>query len=498
MGLRVGGDLNIAENSSYRFYIKSQANNKSDISHQWTAQDESDKDSFGARFDIAFNNDTSLLIQGDYTEVKMGQTLELADPITFAGSEVFEPQNRKHTLLMLRLENRLSDNANQTLQTSYAKQVGVQPYYMERFQSYDIDYQINMLLDFAQVDLGINYSYNETPFIGSQYLSSENNVDAIKKYGGFAQASFPLIENKLDLIIGDKSEHNSLTGWEHQPSVRFAWRVDSSQFLWASFSKGVRTPSLLEYDYNIQINGFKIGSVFETGNVLVDDTRLKTFLRGNNELQSEKIASTEVGYRLQQNTWNLDLSLFYSEAKDTLSITPTADPLLIPSIIALLQTADVNGFYQYAQSQTVSFNLNSDSKQRAYGVDFIFNWQINPSSNMTLGLNYASQEQYNVTNDLLKFNGHIKQAFLSLNKKINESHNIMFQSRWEDGNYYKTDDFIAVDLSWNWQYNRYIKMSLTGNDLLESNHLEYARSNDTFDVATFIERSITLGVTVDF
>lgn len=498
MSLRVGGDLNIAENSSYRFYIKSQANDKSDISHQWTAQDESDKNSFGARFDIAFNNDTSLLIQGDYTEVKMGQTLELADPITFAGSEVIEPQNRKHTLFMLRLENRLSDNANQMLQTSYAKQVGEQPYYMEKFQSYDIDYQINMLLDFAQVDLGINYSYNETPFIGSQYLSSENNVDAIKKYGGFAQASFPLIENKLDLIIGDKSEHNSLTGWEHQPSVRFAWRVDNSQFLWASFSKGVRTPSLLEYDYNIQINGFKIGSVFETGNVLVDDTRLKTFLRGNNELQSEKIASTELGYRLQQNTWNVDLSLFYSEAKNTLSITPTADPLLVPSIMALLQTADFSGFYQYAQSQTASFNLNSDSKQRAYGVDFIFNWQINPSANMTLGLNYASQEQYNVTNDLLEFNGHIKQAFLSVNKKINENHNIMFQSRWEDGNYYKTDDFIAIDLSWNWQYNRYIKVSLTGNDLLESNHLEYARSNDTFDVATFIERSITLGVTVDF
>lgn len=498
MSLRVGGDLSIAKNSSYRFYINSQANDKSDISHQWTPQDESDKDSFGARFDIAFNDDTSLLIQGDYTEVKMGQTLELADPITFAGSEVIAQQNRKHTLFMLRLENRLSDSANQTLQTSYAKQVGEQPYYMERFQRYDIDYQINMLLDFAQVDLGVNYSYNETPFVGSEYLGSENDIDTIKKYGGFAQASFPLIDNELDLIIGDKSEHNSLTGWEHQPSIRFAWRVDSSQFLWASFSKGIRTPSLLEYDYNIQINGFKIKSLFETGNELVDNTRLKTLLRGSNKLQSEKIASTELGYRLQQNTWNADLSLFYSVAKNTLSITPTADPLLVPSIMALLQAADFNGFYQYTQSQTVNFNLNSDSKQRAYGLDFILNWQVNPSANVTLGFNYASQEQYNVNNDLLQFNGYIKQAFLSLNKKINESHNVMFQSRWEDGKYYKTADFIAVDISWNWQASRHIKVSLTGNDLLENNHLEYARSNDTFDVASFIERSFTLGVIVDF
>ncbi|MDX2366797.1 MAG: TonB-dependent receptor, partial [Colwellia sp.] len=484
--------------SSYRFYINSQANDKSDISRQWTPQDEGEKDSFGARFDIAFNEDTSLLIQGDYTEIKMGQTLELPHFSTFSGSEVIEPQNRKHTLLMLRMENRISDSANQTLQTSYAKQVGQQPHYMEKFQSYDIDYQINMLLDFAQVDMGANYRYNKTPFVGSQYLNSENNIDNIKKYGGFVQASFPLIENELDLIIGDKSEHNSLTGWEHQPSIRFAWRADNTRFLWASFSQGVRTPSLIEYDYNTQVNGFKIESVFETGNDFVDNTRIKTFLRGSNQLESEKIASTEFGYRLQQNTWNADISLFYSEAKNTLTITPTVDPLLVPSIIALLQMGDFNGFSQYIQSQTVSFNLNSESKQRTYGADLILNWQVNQSTNMTFGFNYAKQEQYHVNNDLLAFNGHIKQAFFSLNKKINETHNVMFQSRWEDGSIYKIEDFIAVDMSWNWKYSPYITVSLTGNNLLEDNHLEYARSNDTFDVSTYIDRSFTLGIMVDF
>ncbi|MDX2366966.1 MAG: TonB-dependent receptor, partial [Colwellia sp.] len=484
--------------SSYRFYINSQANDKSDISRQWTPQDEGEKDSFGARFDIAFNEDTSLLIQGDYTEIKMGQTLELPHSTTFSGSEVIEPQNRKHTLLMLRLENRLSDSANQTLQTSYAKQAGEQPYYMEKFQSYDIDYQINMLLDFAQVDMGANYSYNKTPFVGSQYLSSENDIDSIKKYGGFAQVNFTLIENELDLIIGDKSEHNSLTGWEHQPSIRFAWRADNTQFLWASLSQGVRTPSLIEYDYNTQVNGFKIGAAFETGNDLVDNTRIKTFLRGSNQLESERIASAEIGYRLQQNTWNADISLFYSIAEDALTITPTVDPLLAPSIMALLMAGDLNGFTQYIQSQTVNFNLNSDGEQRTYGVDFILNWQLNPSANIIFGFNYATQKQRHVNNDLLAFNGHIKQAFFSLNKKINETHNVMFQSRWEDGSIYNIEDFIAVDMSWNWQYNPHITVSLTGNNLLEQHHLEYARSNDTFDVSTYIERSFTLGVMVDF
>jgi iron complex outermembrane receptor protein len=495
---RVGGDLNIADNSSYRFYINRQANDTSDKSRQWTPQDEGEKNSFGTRLDIAFNDNSSLLIQGDYTDIKMGQTLELPDPITFSGSEVIQPQNREHTSLMFRLENRLSDSANQTLQTSYLKQTGEQPHYMEKFESYDIDYQINMLMDFAQVDLGANYSYNKTPFIGSQYLNSENDIDRIKKYGFFAQAKLPLIENQLDFIIGNKSEHNSLTGWEHQPSIRFAWRADNSQFLWASFSQGVRTPSLIEYDYNTQVNGFKIKSIFETGNDLVDNTRIKTFLRGSNQLKSEKIASTEFGYRLQKESWNADISLFYSEAKDTFSVTPVADPLLIPSILAFLQVADFNGFSQYIQNQTVNFRLNSDSKQRSYGADFILNWQANTSTNMTFGLNYAKQEHYHVNNDLLEFNGQMKQAFVSINKKINETHNVMLQSRWEDGSIYQTDDFIAVDLSWNWQFNSHITLSVTGNNLLEQHQLEYGRSNDIFDVATCIERSITLGLMVDF
>lgn len=498
VSLRVGGDLNIAENSSYRFYINSQENDKSELSRKWTPHDEGKKKSFGARFDIDFDKDTSLLMQGDFTQIKMGQTSELAQPLTFVGSEVTAPQNREHTLLMLRLENRISDTANQTLQTSYAKQKGKEVYYREKFQSYDIDYQINMLFDFARVDIGANYSYNTTPFVGSEYLNSQNDIDSTNKYGGFAQVSFAIIEDELDFIIGEKSEYNSFTGWEHQPSMRLAWKIDKAQFLWTSVSQGVRTPSLVEYDYNIQINGLKVGAIIETGNDFVDNTRFKTFLSGNNELEAEKIFAAELGYRLQQNKWNADISLFYSKGKNTLSITPTVDVSVVPSIIALLAIGDVNGFSQYVQSQTANFNLNSDGEQLTYGLDFIFNWQINSSTNMTYGFNYSKQEESHVNNNILDFNGYVKQTFISWNKKINEMHNVMLQSRWEDGSLYKTDDFIALDISWHWQVNPNIAVSLTGNNLLEKNHLEYGRSNDTFDVSTYIERSFSLGFVVDF
>lgn len=495
---RVGGDLALGEHSSYRLYVNTQENNRSDRSNEWEPRDDGIKHSIGGRFDIAFNNDTSLLIQADYTDIKMGQTLELPSPITFIATEAISDQERQHTSLMLRLENRISDTANQTLQASYTKQNGQQPYYIEHFQNYDIDYQINTLLGFTQVDLGVNYRYNKIPFVDNIYVVSVNNIEYIKQYGGFAQANFSLIENELDLIVGNKSEYNSLTGWEHQPSLRFTWQPNKEHFIWSSFSQGVRIPSLVEFDYETLISGTRIASIFETQNEFIDNTYIRTVLRSNDELKSEKIKSTELGYRLEQDKWNLDLSFFYSITENALAIKPEIDPLILPTVAAILQVGDIAAFSQYIQSQTIDVNLKPDNKQKIYGTDFNIKWKINPSTNMIAGFSYARQKPAQIDNDLLRSNGYTKQFFLSLNKKINNKHNLMLLSRWESGNLYNTDNYTVLDASWSWQYSPQITFSLTGNNLLEDEHLEYARTNDTFDVTTYIERSLSLGMDIEF
>lgn len=498
ISIRHGDDLAIGKNASYRIYLSSQKNDKSDTIQKWTARDKGEKNSIGTRVDISLDNDSSILIQGDYTDIKMGQTLELADSNNFEGIEVSAPQKREHTQLMLRFDNRISSNANQTLQASYAKQKGEQPFYTEEFTNWDIDYQVNTLFEYTQLDFGINYRFNKVPFVESDYLNSENNLDTIRQYGGFIQANIALIDNELNLILGNKSEHNSFTGWEHQPSVRFAWQLDNKQFIWASFSQGVRTPSLIEYDYNTQVNGLRIEDIFKTGIKLVDKTRVQTFLRGNKSLESEKITSTELGYRIQQHAWNADLSIFYSVAKHAFAITPSVNPTFVPTVATLIQQGDYLTLNSFLQTQTIDFNLSSDSKQRTYGADFILNWQINPTTSMAIGASFAHQKQNHFSSNLLDVNGHTKQIFFSLNKKIHDQHNLLIQNRWESGGIYKTSSYIALDIVWNWQLNDSIKLTLAGNNLLESRNSEYARSNDTYDVATFIDRSIDFGVMVDF
>ncbi|WP_440875747.1 TonB-dependent receptor plug domain-containing protein [Thalassotalea sp. PLHSN55] len=495
--VRVGGDLNIGENSSYRAYINSQRTDKSDKAEKWTARDYGEKDSIGARFDVSFNADTSLLVQGDYTEIEMGQTLELANPGTFEGAEFATPQFRKHSLLMARLENRLSDSANQMLQISYAKQKGQQPYYTENFENIDVDYQVNILLEKTQLDVGLNYRHNKTPFVGSEYISSQHNVEHVTHYGLFAQANIPLITDELDLILGIKSEHNSLSHWEQQPSIRLAWQASDTNFLWTSVSQGVRVPSLLEFDYDTQVNGFEVGSIFNSGIGIIDETRIQTFVHSSREIEAEHILSTEFGHRYHQDTWQTDLSLFYSKSENALAIDIVVDPTVAPTILSLIQARDIDGFLAYTQSQQIDFNFHTNSKYRTYGGEFVTNWQTTPESNLMLGLSFVNQRHYQTDNNLLNLSGVTKQVFLAYTANITTNHNVMFQSRWEDGEIYKTDNFTVVDISWNWHVTPNLSLSLTGNNLLEKSHLEYDRTNELFDISTFIERSFSLGISVE-
>ena len=96
------------------------------------------------------------------------------------------------------------------LQLSLSKQSGDQPYYMENFTHYDADYQLNTIWGDSQFDFGLHYRLNQTPFVDSDYITSLSGIDSLRQYGAFFQVSFPLIPEKVDLILGNKSEYNSL------------------------------------------------------------------------------------------------------------------------------------------------------------------------------------------------------------------------------------------------------------------------------------------------
>jgi iron complex outermembrane receptor protein len=63
----------------------------------------------------------------------------------------------------------------------------------------------------------------------------------------FAQDEVSL-SRATKLTFGAKAEHNSYTGWEFLPNLRFAWETSSEHLLWAAASRVVRSPARVDRD----------------------------------------------------------------------------------------------------------------------------------------------------------------------------------------------------------------------------------------------------------
>jgi iron complex outermembrane receptor protein len=114
----------------------------------------------------------------------------------------------------------------------------------------------------------------------------------------FAQGTIRLIDS-LEVTLGAKFEHNTITGPAFQPTTRLMWKASARQRAWAAVSRALRTPSLInlgvhvEYPATLAIPALQlrrqIGSPAMP--VLIGAV-------GNPDFRSERLLNAEAGYRL--------------------------------------------------------------------------------------------------------------------------------------------------------------------------------------------------------
>ena len=108
-------------------------------------------------------------------------------------------------------------------------------------------------------------------------------------FSAFAQTDLHLIDDVLTLTMGSKLDHNDYTGFEVQPSVRLLWKIDSKNSVWASASRAVREPDIVDADVTGEFTG-------------------------NPNLKSEVLKAYEFGYRVQpMEELSFDISCFYND-----------------------------------------------------------------------------------------------------------------------------------------------------------------------------------------
>ena len=458
---RIGGGL--GNYSSFRIFASTEETDTSTKNTKSTAvNDDGRKKSVGGRIDLSLNDEFSFITQAQYTSIDMGQNLRLADLDSYQRVYLQDQYTREHFQIMAKLEQTLSSTSNQMIQASVSSQQGEQLYYKDDFVITDIDYQMNTLVKGVQIDWGLNYRYTSISIDETDYFTNIQDIDSYNHFGGFLQAQFTLLPDELKLIIGNRSEKNSFTGWEHQPMARLLWTPHSKHTFWAAISQGVRIPSLLEYN----------------NRALASSSGIKTEIVGNADLKSEKSISKELGYRYTENSWGIDVSLFHTKARNVLAVEA------IPNATFTL----------------INLNFVSDADLTTYGGEAVIKWK--PFDKITTELGYSiTAYEYDLprgTTEAIGFDSYLRQVIVKLQYKLNPEHSIAAIYRIESGEAYDTADFSVLDLTWNWQITPVVALSLTGNNLLYGKHLEYNNTNETYTVPTYIEASYYAKITAKF
>lgn len=492
---RFGAELGTS--GAYRFYASDKQTAISETSLYGQPSDYGKVTTFGGRADFHLNDDVSVSLQGNHTKVDNGQTVKLAAVTTNIKQILESEYHRNDTRVMTRIDHRISPNSNQMLQISYTGLKGESAYNDEEFDIYDIDYQMNTLINNVQLDWGGNYRFNNIGVKDTDYYTALTGYDSTEQFGAFVQAQIELLPDELIFSLGNKSEHNDFTGWEHQPMTRLMWQPSRNQAIWSSVSQGVRIPSLVEEDGLLRASGVRVGDLYNSNIPFIDEMHLPQFIKGNGEIEAETSLSSELGYRYMASEWNFDLSLFHTKSKNVLAIDSEISPLSIEQILALSNPFAIAAALQ----ETTSYlNFVSDAELTTYGTELVFGWQPNDKFKTELGYSYSSfQYDLNASaRSAIGHDAHLNQWFAKASGTIASNHHFYALVRVESGEAYSTDDFAVLDLSWSWLINSNVGLTLTANNLFTGDHLQYVNTDETFTVPTYVQPTLVARLSVEF
>ena len=162
-----------------------------------------------------------------------------------------------------------------------------------RVDTFDLEYQRSDDLGGEHVlSWGAGYRHTRSFFHGDDpfYIAFEPEREDLDTFRAFAIDTVPLGQSDVTLTFGAAVEHNSITDFEIQPTLRATYTPDPNYMVWGAISRAVRTPSLEETSDSFW---------------------------GNKEFKSESLVAYELGGRAVPVEWmSADLALYYNDYDD--------------------------------------------------------------------------------------------------------------------------------------------------------------------------------------
>lgn len=436
--VRYGGQL--SSKAHYRVYGKFFERDRVVLRNGQDAADDWHMGQGGFRMDWNVSKSDLVTVQGDYYTGRMGQ--RAADDTVVDGGNVIG-----------RWSHAFSERSDLTLQFYYDRtHRNVPNTFAEVLDTYDVDFQHRFQLGERQnIVWGFGYRLSKDNVTNSPGLAFLPPKISRQAFSGFVQDEIALVQDRLQLMIGTKIEHNAFTGFEYQPSGRVSWKLSRRQLMWGAISRAVRTPSRIDRE------------LFAPGSP-------PFLLAGGPGFVSEELSAYELGYRTQpSDRFSLSLASFYNVYDNLRSVERQNPPAIFPLVIA-------NGLKgeSYGAELTGDYRITDRWRFKAGYTEMRIHIRPGPGSTDT---SRGSGESHDPNRQIflrtsVDFPRHVEfdAAFRFVASIANQT----------------LPAYSELDLRWAWRPNPRLEFSIVGQNVLHGQHAEFGSPNARRE----IERSV--------
>ncbi len=294
---RYGG--NAGEGAAFRVYADGFQRAAMEIAPGESAGDRWTKGQIGFRYDWA-GEANRFTVQGDTYRATEHQ-LASQDGLALGGNVV------------ARFEHD-GDRSNLKVQAYYDQSEQEAPGSGGGFvlNTYDFEVQQSIALGSRNLLIvGGGERFNDYSITNAVSLLFEPSSRALTLGNVFAQDTLRLAPT-LDLVMGFKMEDDPYSGWSPLPDVRTSWQVNDKMTLWAAASRAIRSPTPFDVD-------------------VVEKIGPTVFLTGNPQFRPESLWAYEAGTRLQASSNLLvTMAAFYNDYNDLKTVEPASATVFLP------------------------------------------------------------------------------------------------------------------------------------------------------------------------
>jgi iron complex outermembrane receptor protein len=456
---RYGGT--IGEDVSYRLFTKYlDRSDLSDLTGQ-NANDGWHLPHGGFRVDGNLSPQDSLTVQGDIYSGREGAIIGYIASIATSDNEnVRRSADLSGGNILGRWNHVISDRFDTTTQFYFDRYLRSGPESIEDRNTIDFDYQQHLKLGSRQ-DLvwGAGFRRSADRIVGTIDQSYVPAALTLQLFSAFVQDEITLRPERVTLTVGMKLEHDDYTGFEFEPSIRMVLTPNARNTFWAAVSEAARTPTRADVSGEFNIAAFP----------LPDGSPAVLTITGNSQQKSEHLLATELGYRVQANTWvSVDVSAFYNHYRDLRSLEPGV-PFAATDPVPYTEIPLGYGNLLHGTTEGIEVSAHFKVTDR---------WTLSPGLAL-LQMNLRTDPTSLDTTTVADIEGSNPRRQAQLRSSVNLADGFS----WDTSVYFvdrlpapQLPSYTRLDTRLSWRPAERVELALVGQNLLQDHHVE---SNDT-------------------